>query len=332
MPSNSKRLRINTEGHRGQSRSLNFVQQKKNGSNKNNNSSHQKRKRRKRSNDDAGSRQHGAISSHSLVQQQQQYNDFIQGGIPPAPTSISSDLSIADTDTDNTLFSSTAVLEDVLCTGSPLFSPPISSNSGLDVVATSGNVVSLTAGVGGGYVSSPNRPKSSCLPQCNDFENYCNGKHRPTQSTPRKIYTNNSCLSQLSSCAIGGISAQLSGGKHRSRFADPSQLKQLGESFAEEKQDVSLDLVDLFKEEGKSPPIVGSLCRECDTDDTSYDDWVYCAGTLPFDYSRKALLEAGDADEERINKALINTFEHFDPNYNVNRDVIEKIKNMVRLV
>lgn len=322
MPLNSRRLRSNTEGQRGQSRSLNSVQQKntqkKDGSNKN-----RKHQKRKRGDDGSGST---STNSQLLVQQHnhQQHNNDIQG-ISPSPTDKASDLS----DTDNTLFSSTAVLEDVLYTGSPLFSPSISSKSGLDVVAASENVVSLTAGVGGGYGSFPTRPKTSCLPR-NDLENYCNGKP-PTQSTPRKIYTNNSCLSQLSSCAIGGISAQLSGGKHRSRFADPSQLKQLGESFAEDKQDVSLDLVDLFKEEDKSPPIVGSLCREYNTD-ISFEDWQMCAAAgflQPCEYSPTALIKAGGADEEIVLKSIVYAYEQSEPNYIVNTNVIKRIKKMV---
>lgn len=317
MPSNSRRLRSDTEGQRGRSRSLNSVQQKntqkKDRSNKN-------RKYQKRKRGDADGSGSTSTNSQLLVQQHNhhQHSNDIQG-ISPSPIS----------DTDNTLFSSTAVLEDVLYTGSPLFSPSISSKSGLDAVAASENVVSLTVGVGGGYGSSPTRPKSSCLPR-NDLENYCNGKP-PTQSTPRKIYTNNSCLSQISSCAIGGISEQLSGGKHRSRFADPSQLKQLGESFAEDKQDVSLDLVDLFKEEDKSPPIVGSLCRECDTD-ISFEDWQMCAAAgflQPCEYSPAALIKAGGADEESVLKSIVYAYEQSEPNFIVNTNVIKRIKKMV---
>ena len=326
MPLNSRRLRSNTEGQRGQSRPLNSVQQKntqkKDGSNKNNNQG-VKRKRGDRGVADIEC--DTSNGSNSLVQQQHN-DDLLQGSSPPAPTGGGTNILSTS---DYTLLSSNT-LEDMLYTGSPLFSPKQHfSKSGLDVAAESENVVSLFAGAASGG-SSPTRPKSSCLPR-NDLENYCNGKHRPTQSTPRKIYTNNSCLSQLSSCAIGGISAQLSGGKHRSRFADPSQLKQLGESFAEEKQDVSLDLVDLFKEEDKSPPIVGSLCRECNTD-ISFEDWQLCAAAgflQPCEYSPTALIKAGGVDEESVHKSIVYAYEQSEPNFIVNTNVIKRIKKMV---
>ena len=105
----------------------------------------------------------------------------------------------------------------------------------------------------------------------------------------------------------------------------------MGKSFAAEKQDVSLDLVDLFKEEDKSPPIVGSLCRECNTD-ISFEDWQMCAAAgflQPCEYSPTALIKAGGADEESVHKSIVYAYEQSEPNFIVNTNVIKRIKNMV---